>query len=306
MQQLKSSGNQLVSVIIPVRNRATLIIDTLHSVANQTYRPLEIIVVDDYSTDNTTGIVSEWGKQKQRPNLTLSLSMNRGNPGASQSRNTGLAISRGHYIQFLDSDDLLHPDKLTKQVATLKDSNNDFVWSSSIRFKEAPDWSQPATIGFGLNSKSMESTIISFIQKGLWRTESGLYLRSLCESIGGWQPLAMFQDWEYHIRMICSGATIQHVPGTFSAARQHDMGRIGDKWSEEDGLRGAIEAVMMAAEHSYYRCGKEASWFEAIEQRIVEIIGQTEKQNFLGLKKYTQDKLIEFHNRYPSKKLPIK
>jgi len=100
----------LVSVIIPAYNASRFLRQTLESVVRQTHRDLEIIVVDDGSTDNTVRIVE--GIQKQDPRVALYRQVNQ---GAAVARNLGIEKSKGNFIAFLDADDLWHPTKIQKQ-----------------------------------------------------------------------------------------------------------------------------------------------------------------------------------------------
>ena len=100
-----------VSVIIPVHNRADLIRETLQSVAAQTYRDFEVLVVDDGSTDRTPQILAEF-----LPHIRIITQAHAGQGGAT-ARNAGIRAATGEFIAFLDSDDLWFPQKLERQVA---------------------------------------------------------------------------------------------------------------------------------------------------------------------------------------------
>ena len=100
----------LVSIIIPSFNRAALLPDTLDSVLNQTYGNWECIIVDDHSTDRTPQIGREFAARDER--ISFFTRPERKPKGAASCRNFGLEKVRGDFIQFLDSDDLLHPEKL--------------------------------------------------------------------------------------------------------------------------------------------------------------------------------------------------
>lgn len=102
----------LVSVVIPSYNRATLLPAAIDSVLEQTYPNIELIVVDDGSTDNTASVLEPY---RRRVRVVKQL-----NAGASAARNNGIAVSRGQYLAFLDSDDLWLPRKIEAQVAMME------------------------------------------------------------------------------------------------------------------------------------------------------------------------------------------
>ncbi len=105
---------KLVSVVIPTHNRGDLISETIGSVLAQSYGNIEIIVVDNGSTDDTEGVI----KKINAPNLRYIKQENSGGPAGP--RNKGVRRSRGEYIAFLDSDDIWLPDKIERQVEVLE------------------------------------------------------------------------------------------------------------------------------------------------------------------------------------------
>jgi len=104
-------STELVSVIIPAYNSEKYISDTIDSVLNQTYKNLEIIVVDDGSTDNTEKVVKE-----KLSNFSNFKFLKQCNLGSAEARNLGIRNSNGNYIAFLDADDLWLPQKIEKQI----------------------------------------------------------------------------------------------------------------------------------------------------------------------------------------------
>ncbi|RZV08823.1 glycosyl transferase family 2 [Natrinema hispanicum] len=110
-----------VSVIIPTYNRAATLPRAIDSALAQTIDDLEVVVVDDGSTDDTESVLAAYEDSRVRPVVHET------NQGANVARNTGLEDARGEYVAFLDSDDEWHPEKLERQLAALEDRSNDWV-----------------------------------------------------------------------------------------------------------------------------------------------------------------------------------
>nr|WP_246722809.1 glycosyltransferase [Aliikangiella sp. G2MR2-5] len=103
---------KLVSVVLPTQNRAFCIERAVESVLNQTYQNIEVIIIDDGSTDNTAEIVKQWqGKVSYHFEKC---------DGASKARNVGIKMAKGDYLAFIDSDDFWERDKLRQQVELLE------------------------------------------------------------------------------------------------------------------------------------------------------------------------------------------
>jgi glycosyltransferase involved in cell wall biosynthesis len=116
-----NSASPLVSVIIPAYNREKFIGRAIKSVLTQTFSDLEVIVVDDCSTDGTAGLASEFSHTDNRVHLIRQQS----NAGAQAARYRGIQVARGAYIGFLDSDDEWLPQKLEKQMVLFERGSGD-------------------------------------------------------------------------------------------------------------------------------------------------------------------------------------
>jgi len=106
------NSKPLISVIIPTFNSASFVADAVASALEQTYPPLEVIVIDDGSTDNTQEILA--------PHWNVIRYVKQPNAGAAAARNRGLDIAKGDWVAFLDSDDVWLPEKLEKQAACIQ------------------------------------------------------------------------------------------------------------------------------------------------------------------------------------------
>ena len=118
----EKEGNPLVSVIIPTYNRAYVLKESIFSVVNQTYKNIEIIIVDDCSSDDTERVVSEIEDSR------IVYIRNTDNKGASASRNIGAKIAKGKYLAFNDSDDLWMPNKLEDQIQSMRSTGCDIAY----------------------------------------------------------------------------------------------------------------------------------------------------------------------------------
>ncbi len=118
-----------ISVIIPVYNTENYLKECLNSVINQTFKDIEIICVNDGSTDNSLSILEEYARTDSRIKI-----INQKNQGVSSSRNNGIKSARGEYIMFLDSDDLYKPDLCEKVVEKIDSQSPDIVmWGHDCR-----------------------------------------------------------------------------------------------------------------------------------------------------------------------------
>ncbi len=109
------SNGALVSIVIPTYNRAHLIVKALNSVLSQTYRPIEIIVVDDGSIDESHTVINNWKLDNEDEDTKIYM-IRQNNAGACSARNKGIEYARGEFIAFLDSDDEWLPQKLERQM----------------------------------------------------------------------------------------------------------------------------------------------------------------------------------------------
>src|SRR4051812_6251676 len=120
-----------VSVITPVYNVEEYLEETIDSLVNQTLSPIEIIMIDDGSTDRSPEIIEEYSRRY--PNVIFVQQENSG-PGAA--RNTGLKMARGEYISFVDSDDLLPHDALESMYETALAKKSAIVLGASLSFNK--------------------------------------------------------------------------------------------------------------------------------------------------------------------------
>ena len=204
---------ELVSIITPVRNGSRWIARTIASVRAQTYDRIELIVVDDGSTDDTPAIVETVAAQDERIRL-----FRRSHGGIAESRNFGLLQARGSLIAPLDADDLWHPEKLARQVATMQAGSPKvgLVYCWSVEIDEHDFVIPPIRDG-----STAEGNVVAELVANVGIMESGsvpLMQRSYLEAIGGYDPdpLCMEELWKlsFDLSQICEFAVVpNHLVG---------------------------------------------------------------------------------------------
>ncbi|MDX7797778.1 glycosyltransferase family 2 protein [Aeromonas caviae] len=179
----------LISVIIPSYNRATTIIGAIDSVLNQTYRDIEVIIVDDGSTDNTVSLINS--RYNGLPNVHLII--NKINSGACYSRNIGVEIAKGVLIAFNDSDDHWHPNKIKEQIDIMTFHDVDIIGSSYIRYEgEIEEVVPNKNSGYKNHKELLKHSLIS--------TQTILAKRSVFYDVQFDVSMKRFQDWDFIIR----------------------------------------------------------------------------------------------------------
>jgi GT2 family glycosyltransferase len=189
-----------ISVIIPAYNAESFIAETLNSVLTQSYRDLEVIVIDDGSTDRTAKIVEKIARGDTRVRLVFQQ-----NAGVAAARNAGIKVVRGEWFAFLDADDIWHPHKLEKQLRRFQQLDETiglvYCWSALIR--ETNDLTG-GYIAFSFNGDVGHAlTYLNFIGNA----SAPLIRRSVIEDVGGFditlkaQQAQGCEDWELYMRI---------------------------------------------------------------------------------------------------------
>ena len=199
--------NPLVSILIPAFNAEKWIADTLRSAVAQTWEPKEILVVDDGSKDRTLELVRQFEANGVRV-------VKQTNQGAAAARNTAFSLSGGDYIQWLDADDLLSPDKIAKQMAVMLQLGSAKTliscgWGSFLYryyradFVPTPLWCDLSPTEFLLRKLG---------QKIYMQTATWLVSRELSDVAGPWDTgMTLDDDGEYFCRVLLASDRIRFV-----------------------------------------------------------------------------------------------
>jgi len=198
----------LVSILVPAYNAEKLLAYTLQSAIDQTWQRKEIIVVDDGSTDRTVEVARRFASKEVKVVSTA-------NQGLSATVNHAYKLSQGDYIQELDADDILAPDKIEKQLAAIGEIDSKRIllsscWAhfhfrtSSARFIRNSLWQDLSPVEWLLRKLSENL----HMQNATW-----LVSRELAEAAGPWDAsLAYDQDGEYFARVLLASKGTRFVP----------------------------------------------------------------------------------------------
>ncbi|ACB76044.1 glycosyltransferase family 2 protein [Opitutus terrae] len=241
----------LVSVVMAAYNAAIHVVAALDSVAGQTWPHIEIIVVDDGSTDGTPAILAHYSQFRGIQIITQS------NRGQCAALNRGLAAAKGEFIKFLDSDDLLSPNAIAVQVAALQDRPGLVAYGEWARFhtepKEAqfrrrPGWHDAGPIDW----------LVEIWDDGQPMMQCGQFLvpHALLARTGGWdERLSLVNDFEFFARVVLASSGVVFTP----AARLYYRSGMPDSLSgQKSGAAWASAArsltlgtdYLLAAENS--------------------------------------------------------
>ncbi|MFZ2900380.1 MAG: glycosyltransferase [Saprospiraceae bacterium] len=197
----------LVSIIMPAYNAEYHILDALKSALTQTYSNIEIIVINDGSIDNTANII------RRVPNDKIKI-INQPHQGVSAARNTGLREANGEYIQFLDADDLISPEKISSQVSILLNNHNCISFCETRFFLDGKDPIHEHIISWDpWHSQAKKYDPVEFLVRlwggyghqntGMIQTNAWLCPREILNKAGMWrEDISVDDDGEYFTRVI--------------------------------------------------------------------------------------------------------
>jgi glycosyltransferase involved in cell wall biosynthesis len=209
-----------VSVIIPTYNRAELVADTINCILGQTVEPLEIIVVDDGSTDASRDVIASYGERAKL--------ITQHNQGPGTARNAGFKASSGEYIWFMDSDDLASANKIETQYLALSKSDYDFAYCPWIRCRISEGRMQFCSEVLQSEALPDDKPMLEWFLSG-WSLvfQNCLFKRSLIERAGPYRTdLMPSEDSELFIRILLTGAKALFTPECMVFYREHTINKI--------------------------------------------------------------------------------
>lgn len=257
----------LVSIIIPSYNVEEYVAECLESAIAQTYRPIEIIAVDNNSTDNTLAILRDY--ERRYPDLITVLEEKK--QGAPAARNKGISIAKGEWLQFLDADDLLLPEKLTNQICLLQNNSECCMVIGAYWFKQLSGETNPVKIDNVTDPFKLIATCrLGYTCSNLFRSEE-------VKMIGGWdQDMKGEQDTDliFRILTIKNAGDILYDKNAMTIYRMRKNGQITSNCI------------------SINKCGLY------LRIRMFEYFRENMPEYFLVSKRYYQDIIYHYISRY--------
>lgn len=231
----------LVSILIPAYNAAQWIVPTITSALEQTWPNIEIIIVDDGSTDETPNILRRYNEKRVKI-------VSQHNAGASAARNAAHALSQGDYIQWLDADDLLHPEKIALQLAQAKATSSPSTLLSGewgkfyfrprkAVFRKTELWRDHSKASW-LHTKLLSG---AFMQTATW-----LVPRDIAESAGQWNTALLGDDdGEYFCRVLLASGGTKFVEGSKVYYRETDSTRLSHVGRSERKIAAHLHSMSL-------------------------------------------------------------
>lgn len=232
----------LISIIIPAYNVEDYIEECIHSAFAQTHKPIEVICIDNNSTDNT------WQKLKQLQETYPSLLIDKElKPGAPAARNKGLALSNGEWLQFLDADDTLLPEKIEHQIKHI---------TSGISFIAAASFAQAGDIRHEIKVNINNNIWENLAKVNLGNTCSNLFSRKYITKVNGWdESLKSSQEYDLMFRMLKTNPNIKydtepltiinHVPGSITRNSANLIRNLHTRIELLERIRTHVRSIQM-------------------------------------------------------------
>lgn len=276
----------LVSIIIPVYNRADLISFSLDAVLNQSYTNWECLIIDDGSTDDSVSVIHSYTTKDDR--FRLFQQSDKKNKGANYCRNFGIKNANGEYFQFLDSDDYLFPQKIESQVIELLNySKNTVAICKWDRFKTSIEEANFMKIYPYYKNFESPKNYLNTLGKKWIPPLCYLVPRKLVENAGPWnEDLIINQDAEYFIRILINARNIIYVDKAKVLYRHHTETNVSKETPQK--IQAKIDTFTLMEKHlevlyqdepNLYIERSKKTYFNRIRKRFPNII-RSNKQVF--------------------------
>jgi len=260
------SDRPLVSVIIPTYNRAHLIGETLDSIVAQTYQNWECIIVDDGSSDTSDEVVGEYVKKDtrfkyyHRPEEHL--------PGGNGARNYGFKMSQGEYVNWFDSDDLMHKEKLEIQIDILLNTKKNYCVCQTLIFENNIKNLKGLRKGKIFSNDPLNDFIQSKIK---WLTQSPIFKSSFLNlnKLYFYEPLKKAQEFEFFVRILLKDKNYCFTSKPLVYLRTHNN-QISSKTYDKEKNKSLFVSSFKIIENSKQKINQKS--YEAMFNKMLNSV----------------------------------
>ncbi len=262
----------LVSIVVPIYNTERFLDRCLKSITGQTYTDLEIILVDDGSTDTSSDIAERYESKDKRVHL-----IKQANKGASSARNTGLDTAHGDYVMFVDSDDWIDPNMVETLLNDIKENKADMVLSQVPYDKHVSE-----------RKKLDKDESLSMLLYGAWWGPVGkLFSKTAIQDIR-FPKATISEDYVFMLHTILNCETIYYTPECFyhREIREGSLSRLSiseRKFEEFDNV--SYVANFIRQNYPQFRQPAEARMAETSLKLLFAIYGSKKESVFSNQQK---------------------
>ncbi|MCF4965834.1 glycosyltransferase [Nostoc sp. CMAA1605] len=254
------------SVIIPCFNAENWLKEAIDSCLQQTHSNLEIIVIDDGSTDNSLEIIKSYDKQiiwRSYPHQ-----------GGNYARNRGFDLAQGEYIQYLDADDYILPEKIARQINFLETTGADVVYGDWRHQRHLPDGN---VVLEKIEISGNQPDILTALLANWWVALAALmYTRKAVENSAGWdETLPAAQDRDFFLSVVMNGSKVVYQPGCHAIYRRYGAVTVStaskERWLKSHHLvLQKVEQQLSQKNQLYptYRQALATSYFELAREAL--------------------------------------
>lgn len=280
MMELNTAEKQIknidISIVIPVYNREDCLLRTLKSVLEQTYRPLQLILIDNASTDNSLKICREFQEKYCSEDFSVVVEIEN-KAGAAYARNCGLTLCESKFVYFFDSDDEMSADFIS---VVLKELNRKELDILAVKTNIVKRTGSKRIRDCFYTDSPVDQILISMLT-----TVSMVFNTSFLKSLGGWNVnLLTWDDWELGVRVLLSHPRLKWLRNkVFHQIYIHDNSITGSCFSSSyKWLMKALEAVKRDIELCDYEYGEKKRMLFALYFRQIVLAGVLYREKSIG------------------------
>lgn len=258
----------IVSIIIPTYKRDAELKRALISVAEQTYKALEVIVIDDNADAIMNSIVKKNIEEVRNsfPDLDLKLIVNEQNMGSAKTRNIGIMAAKGEYISFLDDDDIYLPEKIEKQLNSMIDENADFSVTDLELYNENGKLSEKRERNY-IKKTDKNSLLEYHLKYHISGTDSLMFKKEYLEKIGGFDEIDIGDEYYLVFKAINEGGSLSYLNRCDIKAFVHKNG--GGLSSGETKIEGEKALYQFKKQYFGSLCRKERRYIKMRHHAVV-------------------------------------